>query len=86
MGTGEVPLGGPMDIGVCLGDLYSVSWIELAESQNLHEWSLQQQFEAIRLRTSANHTYQYVRPAPAAALACRVQCRGHLKCARCNRH
>lgn len=60
----EVSAVSPMEIGVCLGDLYSVSWIEMAEAEDLHTWSLQKQFEAIRLRTSANHTYQYVRPPP----------------------
>lgn len=61
--------GTPGDLGVCLGDLYSVSWIELADAVDLEEWSLQKQFKAIRARTSAHHTYRHVRPPPTSAPA-----------------
>lgn len=47
-------------IDTCLGDLYSVGWIELAERYNLHHWSLQKEFERVRNRTSNHHTFEYV--------------------------
>eukprot|EP00892_Ulva_mutabilis_P010771 jgi/Ulvmu1/8066/UM004_0303.1 len=49
----------PDELGTCLGDLYSVSWVELAEHVDLKQWSLQAEFEAVRIRTSNNHTYHY---------------------------
>ena len=49
-------------IDTCLGDLYSVGWIELAEKYNLHHWSLQKEFERVQNRTSNHHTFKYVCP------------------------
>jgi hypothetical protein len=47
-------------IDTCLGDLYSVGWIEFAEKHNLHSWSLQKEFEHVRNRTSHQQTYREV--------------------------
>lgn len=56
------------DIQACLGDLFSVSWIELAARAPLHTMLLQREFERVRLRTSDNNTYDQVcwplRPVP----------------------
>ena len=41
---------------VCLGDLFSVSWMEDAEGANLQE-TLHDQFLHTRQRTSVNETY-----------------------------
>lgn len=51
MGTGE-----PKDFP-CLGDLYSVSWMEDSESHNLKIETVEQQFKKVQERTSNNHTY-----------------------------
>jgi Peptidase C13 family len=51
-------------INTCLGDLYSVGWIELAEKYNLHHWSLQKEFERVRNRTSNHQTFKEVCFAP----------------------
>eukprot|EP00955_Chlamydomonas_euryale_P095335 364933-Chlamydomonas_euryale.AAC.1 len=46
-----------MDLGTCLGDLFAVSWMEDADSEDLTAETLRQQFELVRARTSDNNTY-----------------------------
>jgi hypothetical protein len=47
----------------CLGDLYSVAWIELAERAALDGMELQVEYQRVRARTSNNFTYEMVRAA-----------------------
>eukprot|EP01025_Chloroclados_australasicus_P051902 TRINITY_DN6044_c1_g1_i3.p3 TRINITY_DN6044_c1_g1~~TRINITY_DN6044_c1_g1_i3.p3 ORF type:complete len:332 (+),score=55.60 TRINITY_DN6044_c1_g1_i3:532-1527(+) len=45
-------------ISTCLGDLYSVSWMENSQESDLQEESLQYQYAYMRNRTSQNFTYK----------------------------
>eukprot|EP01026_Neomeris_dumetosa_P065172 TRINITY_DN62499_c0_g1_i1.p2 TRINITY_DN62499_c0_g1~~TRINITY_DN62499_c0_g1_i1.p2 ORF type:complete len:115 (-),score=19.45 TRINITY_DN62499_c0_g1_i1:18-362(-) len=47
----------PSEFNICLGDLYSVSWLENSEVQNLSEESLEAQYKVVRDRTSQGFTY-----------------------------
>jgi legumain len=47
----------PPEFTTCLGDLYSVSWMENSEHANLVEETLEKQYELVKLRTSNNNTY-----------------------------
>ncbi|KNA12578.1 hypothetical protein SOVF_124600 [Spinacia oleracea] len=47
----------PGEYDTCLGDLYSVSWIEDSEKHNLRTESLKQQYELVKTRTSSNPFY-----------------------------
>ncbi|KAI3727504.1 hypothetical protein L6452_16120 [Arctium lappa] len=47
----------PPEYITCLGDLYSVAWMEDSETHNLKKESLAQQFNKVRLRTSNYDTY-----------------------------
>jgi glycosylphosphatidylinositol transamidase (GPIT) subunit GPI8 len=48
------------DIGSCLGDLYSVSWMEDADEPGMiRKQTLQSQYEAVRDRTNLSHVMQY---------------------------
>jgi len=47
----------PSDWTTCLGDLYSVAWMEDAERHDLTSETLERQFHALRLRTSNNFSY-----------------------------
>ncbi|KAI8102410.1 hypothetical protein M9435_006012 [Picochlorum sp. BPE23] len=47
----------PPEYMTCLGDLYSVSWMEDADSNDISLESLQEQFERVRKRTSNNYTF-----------------------------
>ena len=47
----------PPEYMTCLGDLYSVSWMEDAESNNVALESLHEQFERVKQRTSNNFTF-----------------------------
>ncbi|WIA16428.1 hypothetical protein OEZ85_013117 [Tetradesmus obliquus] len=42
----------------CLGDLYSVAWMEDAEASDLTHETLLQQYKSIKRRTSQNFTYE----------------------------
>lgn len=42
----------------CLGDLYSVAWMEDAESSDLTNETLLQQYKNVKVRTSQNFTYE----------------------------
>ncbi|XP_054809510.1 legumain-like isoform X2 [Prosopis cineraria] len=49
----------PPDYLTCLGDLFSVSWMEDAESHNLKAETLQQQYQAVKTRTSNFNSYGF---------------------------
>lgn len=57
--AGEEPAseGGRPDLQVCLGDLFSVAWIELAEALALDDTPLQLEYLRVQNRTSNNGTY-----------------------------
>lgn len=48
----------PPEFDTCLGDLYSVSWLENSEQADLSDETLKQQYKAVRFRTSHNGTFQ----------------------------
>jgi len=47
----------PAEYNTCLGDLYSVSWMEDSDSNDLTAETLKKQYQHVRLRTSQNYTY-----------------------------
>ncbi|XP_021716668.1 vacuolar-processing enzyme-like [Chenopodium quinoa] len=47
----------PLEYDTCLGDLYSVSWIEDSERHNLLTESLKQQYELVKTRTATSPFY-----------------------------
>ncbi|XP_057524192.1 vacuolar-processing enzyme-like [Amaranthus tricolor] len=47
----------PVEYDTCLGDLYSVSWIEDSERHNLMTENLKQQYELVKHRTGADPFY-----------------------------
>lgn len=47
----------PTGFTTCLGDLYSVSWMENSDHSNLLKETLEKQFELVRDRTSQNGSY-----------------------------
>jgi legumain len=47
----------PAEYNTCLGDLYSVSWMEDSDSNDLTAETLKKQYQKVRLRTSQNYTY-----------------------------
>lgn len=47
----------PPEYMTCLGDLYSVAWMEDSESNDITAESLLRQFEKVRKRTSQNFTF-----------------------------
>ncbi|KAG7673394.1 hypothetical protein Ndes2526B_g03161 [Nannochloris sp. 'desiccata'] len=47
----------PAEYNTCLGDLYSVSWMEDSDSNDLTAETLKKQYQNVRLRTSQNYTY-----------------------------
>ncbi|KAL5554199.1 hypothetical protein UlMin_041600 [Ulmus minor] len=58
--------GAPEEYGTCLGDLYSISWLEDCDVQDLRSWTLEQQYVAVRKRTlegtkfnESSHVMQY---------------------------
>ncbi|KAG8659406.1 vacuolar-processing enzyme [Manihot esculenta] len=48
----------PPEFLTCLGDLYSVAWMEDSESHNLKKETLDQQYKTVKARTSNYNTYQ----------------------------
>ncbi|CAA7402879.1 unnamed protein product [Spirodela intermedia] len=52
-------VGPPPEYYTCLGDLYSVSWMEDSDIQNLHVETLKQQYHLVKDRTSVHNTYTY---------------------------
>jgi legumain len=49
--------GPPPEWTTCLGDLYSVAWMEDAEGHDMTAETLERQFHLLRLRTSNNFSY-----------------------------
>ncbi|CAM0943164.1 unnamed protein product [Alopecurus aequalis] len=50
----------PAEYTTCLGDLYSVAWMEDTEAHDRRTESLKQQYDAVKARTSAlSHVMQY---------------------------
>ncbi|XP_042447416.1 vacuolar-processing enzyme gamma-isozyme-like [Zingiber officinale] len=47
----------PPGYSVCLGDLYSVSWLEDSDKNDMAKETLEQQYKKIKKRTSVNGTY-----------------------------
>ncbi|KAK8931262.1 hypothetical protein KSP39_PZI016108 [Platanthera zijinensis] len=47
----------PSDYWTCLGDLYSISWMEDSDIHNLRSESLKQQYKQVQTRTSVHNTY-----------------------------
>eukprot|EP00252_Welwitschia_mirabilis_P013943 TRINITY_DN3089_c0_g1_i12.p1 TRINITY_DN3089_c0_g1~~TRINITY_DN3089_c0_g1_i12.p1 ORF type:complete len:232 (+),score=15.39 TRINITY_DN3089_c0_g1_i12:212-907(+) len=47
----------PPDYDTCLGDLYSVGWMEDSEAHNTVKETLQDQYIVVKERTSNHHTY-----------------------------
>ncbi|KAJ9147760.1 hypothetical protein P3X46_029883 [Hevea brasiliensis] len=47
----------PPEFITCLGDLYSVAWMEDSESHNLKRETLNQQYKTVKARTSNCNTY-----------------------------
>ena len=45
--------------GSCLGDTYSVKWMENSDSADLHTETLQQQYEIVKKETNLSHVQQY---------------------------
>ncbi|XP_031488237.1 vacuolar-processing enzyme-like [Nymphaea colorata] len=48
----------PPEFDTCLGDLYSVSWMEDSDVHNLQTETLKQQYQLVKERTSNQHTYE----------------------------
>ncbi|KAJ7569776.1 hypothetical protein O6H91_01G093300 [Diphasiastrum complanatum] len=48
----------PLGFDVCIGDLYSVSWMEDSEVHNLQRETLLDQYLTVKQRTSVKNTYQ----------------------------
>ena len=49
--------GPPPEFDTCLGDLYSVAWMEDSDAHNLRTESVKQQYEVVKQRTSPKSTY-----------------------------
>ncbi|GJM85672.1 hypothetical protein PR202_ga02145 [Eleusine coracana subsp. coracana] len=47
----------PSEFITCLGDLYSVSWMEDSETHNLKKETIKEQYEAVKERTSDSNSY-----------------------------
>ena len=47
------------NIGSCLGDLYSVNWMENADSVDLTKETLEQQFKVVKAKTNKSHVQQF---------------------------
>lgn len=47
----------PPEYSTCLGDLYSVAWMEDSDGNDLNVESLKKQYQRVRLRVSQNYTY-----------------------------
>jgi legumain len=46
-------------VGSCLGDLFSVNWMEDTDAANTHTETLQQQFVTVQKKTSKSHVLQW---------------------------
>jgi len=46
-------------VGSCLGDLFSINWMEDSDAQDLTRESLQQQYQTVKTKTDKSHVMQY---------------------------
>ncbi|KAB2611750.1 vacuolar-processing enzyme-like [Pyrus ussuriensis x Pyrus communis] len=49
----------PPEYHTCLGDLYSLSWMEDCDAEDLQTETLAKQYELVRKRTNASHVMEY---------------------------
>ncbi|XP_064950083.1 vacuolar-processing enzyme-like isoform X2 [Musa acuminata AAA Group] len=49
----------PPEFYTCLGDLYSVAWMEDSDKHNLRTETLKQQYQLVKTRTAVNDTYLF---------------------------
>ncbi|KAK4752355.1 hypothetical protein SAY87_021153 [Trapa incisa] len=49
----------PYDYGTCLGDLYSIAWMEDSDMQDMNKETLKQQYDVVKNRTTRSHVMQY---------------------------
>ncbi|XP_039683768.1 vacuolar-processing enzyme [Medicago truncatula] len=49
----------PPEYDICLGDLYSISWMEDSEKNDMTKEILKEQYETVRQRTLLSHVLQY---------------------------
>ncbi|ONI15085.1 hypothetical protein PRUPE_3G025000 [Prunus persica] len=49
----------PAEYDICLGDLFSISWIEDCDKNDLRKETLEKQYERVRRRTNDSHVMQY---------------------------
>ncbi|KAI6192062.1 Legumain [Aphelenchoides bicaudatus] len=46
-------------LSTCLGDLFSVNWLEDSDAENLHTETLERQFEIVKQKTNQSHVQKY---------------------------
>jgi legumain len=46
-------------LSTCLGDLFSVNWLEDSDKENLHTETLERQFELVKNKTDKSHVQKY---------------------------
>jgi legumain len=51
--------GTSLKLSTCLGDLFSISWLEDSDQENLHTETLERQFELVKERTNESHVQKY---------------------------
>nr|KJB54732.1 hypothetical protein B456_009G046900 [Gossypium raimondii] len=56
---GDDPSAPPEYHQTCLGDLYSLAWMEDSDAHNLRAETLQKQYELVKKRTTRSHVMQY---------------------------
>ncbi|EPS59704.1 hypothetical protein M569_15100, partial [Genlisea aurea] len=52
-------IGPPPEYETCLGDMYSVSWMEDSDQHNLRTETLRQQYHVVRERTARDNSHRY---------------------------
>ncbi|KAK4771360.1 hypothetical protein SAY87_031892 [Trapa incisa] len=53
------PPGSPEYYGACLGDTYSVAWLEDSDVHDPKEETLEEQYQKVKKRTNSSHVMQY---------------------------
>ncbi|XP_048139926.1 vacuolar-processing enzyme-like isoform X1 [Rhodamnia argentea] len=56
---GDTTDGDPSKYDTCLGDLYSIAWMEDSDANDLGKETLQDQYLTVKKRTSLSHVMQY---------------------------
>ncbi|XP_030476437.1 vacuolar-processing enzyme-like [Syzygium oleosum] len=56
---GETSDGNSFNYDTCLGDLYSIAWMEDSDAHDLGKETLQEQYLAVKKRTNLSHVMQY---------------------------